>query len=161
FAGQARQAKTVAASVVAASSNLRGQTYQGSFIPPQPVQPVRAETHVSASGYATSYTGSLPGQAKHDLNPPRPGRHAAERKKTPSLFERITSAVTHRGNDDEVIGSDDQGGAATGTGGGMRITPRLADAPSQGRLNIDAPAAARPQSEDELDIPAFLRRQAN
>lgn len=163
FSGQAQQAKAVAASVVSASNNLRGQTYQGSFIPPQPVQPARAETHVSASGYTTSYAASMPGQAKYDLNPPRPGQNAAERKKTPSLFERITSAVTHRGHDeDDVMGGQaDTGSAATGTGGGMRITPRLADAPSQGRLNIDAPASARQQSEDELDIPAFLRRQAN
>jgi cell division protein FtsZ len=34
--------------------------------------------------------------------------------------------------------------------------------PSQGRLNIDAPAAKpRAHSDEELDIPAFLRRQAN
>jgi cell division protein FtsZ len=33
------------------------------------------------------------------------------------------------------------------------------DAPSQGQLNIDSPAA--PAKEDDLDIPAFLRRQAN
>jgi cell division protein FtsZ len=33
-------------------------------------------------------------------------------------------------------------------------------AAAQGQLNIDAPAKPK-QSEDELDIPAFLRRQAN
>ena len=165
FAGQVQQAKSVAGAVSAMSTSLRGQTYQGSFIPPQPVQPARAETHVTASGYATSYAATPSTapqrQVGYNLNPPVPGQHAAERKKTPSLFERITSAVTARHQEDEDVGSDDQGSAATGTTGGLRVTPRLAEAPSQGRLNIDAPAAARPQSEDELDIPAFLRRQAN
>ena len=43
-------------------------------------------------------------------------------------------------------------------GGGSQAVQR---APSQGSLNIESPAAKPKASEDELDIPAFLRRQAN
>jgi len=32
---------------------------------------------------------------------------------------------------------------------------------SQGSLNIDSPSKPAAQADDELDIPAFLRRQAN
>ncbi len=150
----------MANAVAAAGSSLRGTTYQGSFIPPQPVQPARAEMQVSAGGYASSY-GQAPAQVGYNLRPPVPGQNAAERKKTPSLFERITSAVVNRHHEEDDLAGDEESAQGTAAAGSMRATPRLAEAPSQGRLNIDAPAAARPAAEDELDIPAFLRRQAN
>lgn len=155
--------RSVASAVASMGTTLRGATYQGSFIPPQPIVPARADVQVSASGYATSYAVQAPAQAQvgYNLKPPVPGQNAAERKKTPSLFERITSAVVHRHQEDEDLGGSEEAAQGTTSAGGMRATPRLAEAPSQGRLNIDAPASARPQSEDELDIPAFLRRQAN
>src|SRR5690606_20603613 len=93
------------------------------------------------------------------LRPPVPGAHAAERRKTPSLFERITGV--HRQDEQGGEGGQQQG---SGGGGVHGLTARRApDRPAQGSLNIDSPAAPprQRQSEDELDIPAFLRRQAN
>ena len=43
----------------------------------------------------------------------------------------------------------------------LRAAPRVTENPAQGQLNIDAPAASRNKNADDLDIPAFLRRQAN
>lgn len=54
-------------------------------------------------------------------------------------------------------------GVATASGGGFVQASPAPQAPAQGRLPIDAPAAP-PRAEspdDSLDIPAFLRRQAN
>jgi cell division protein FtsZ len=51
---------------------------------------------------------------------------------------------------------------APASSAGLRAAPRAAaPAPVQGRLNIDQPAAPAKQGEDELDIPAFLRRQTS
>src|SRR5690606_23325494 len=94
---------------------------------------------------------------------------AAAAKKTPSLFERITSGVRNAARqmemEDEVYADDGSARQATGTGGGfhnsLRAAPRVSENPAQGTLNIESPAAARAKNEDELDIPAFLRRQAN
>lgn len=152
----AAQQRSVASAVATMGSTLRGATYQGSFIPPQPMMPARSEMQVSASGYATSYAAPAQAQVGYNLKPPVPGANATERKKTPSLFERITSGVLHRHHDEDETEQGDSQSA-----GNARVTPRLAESPSQGRLNIDAPASARAQGEDELDIPAFLRRQAS
>jgi cell division protein FtsZ len=56
----------------------------------------------------------------------------------------------------------DQGETQTGTGSSGGVAPRATQQPQQGvqgSLNIDASKAE--STEDELDIPAFLRRQAN
>lgn len=54
-------------------------------------------------------------------------------------------------------------GMASGGGYAQTAAAPAPQAPAQGRLPIDAPAApARPEAaEESLDIPAFLRRQAN
>lgn len=78
------------------------------------------------------------------LRPPVPAAHkqtSAMKKRSPSLFERITGVL--KDEDADVVGISE--------------TPA-----QQGQLNIDTPAAPAPKNaEDELDIPAFLRRQAN
>ena len=86
----------------------------------------------------------------------------AERRRAPSLFERITTGVgrlTHMDDGHEETGSS-SAGSTGGFHGGLRAE-RAPDAPSQGQLNIDSPSAPRAKNEDDLDIPAFLRRQAN
>lgn len=97
------------------------------------------------------------------LRPPVPGAHNQERRRTPSLFERITGAYgaykSGSGEDDGDTGS----ASTAGTGGfhsGLRAESTQG-APSQGKLNIDTPAAPQQNGEENLDIPAFLRRQAN
>ena len=82
------------------------------------------------------------------LRPPVPAAHkqtSTMKKRSPSLFERITGAL--RDEEADVVG--------------MNEAPQ--QPAKQGQLNIDAPAApaAKKNPEDELDIPAFLRRQAN
>lgn len=97
------------------------------------------------------------------LRPPVPGANTAERRKAPSLFERITTGVgrlTHMDEGHEEAGSSSAGGSTGGFHGGLRAE-RAPEAPSQGQLNIDSPSAPRAKNEDDLDIPAFLRRQAN
>jgi len=101
------------------------------------------------------------------LRPPVPGAHAHERKKSPSLFERITG-VGRPDQSSETQYRDDEGSSDTGSvnAGGFNSGLRAnkapdAVAPSQGQLNIDSPAAPSQKRDEDLDIPAFLRRQAN
>ncbi len=153
------------------AAGLRGTLHDGHFIPPKPLYAEQQEP-------ASSYGGGFPlqgGNKGYNLNPPVPGasahaQAAASAKKPPSLFERITSGVrnvAHAAREETVEDLDHTGGQqqATGTGGfhsALRATPRIGELPAvQGQLNIDAPSASRAKSEEELDIPAFLRRQAN
>lgn len=101
------------------------------------------------------------------LRPPVPGAHAQERKKAPSLFERITG-VGRSDHSSETQYRDDEGSSESGSGsaGGFNSGIRANKAPetttpSQGQLNIDSPAAPSQNRDEDLDIPAFLRRQAN
>lgn len=158
----------------AQASGLRGTLHDGHFIPPKPVVPEPQEP-VSPYGM-TGFAAQSQAQG-YNLRPPVPGASAQEAasKKPPSLFERITSGVRHaaqqvRQAEEAVVDETTNytgGGVqqqATGTGGfhaSLRATPRSFENPAQGQLNIDAPAATRAQAEGDLDIPAFLRRQAN
>lgn len=102
------------------------------------------------------------------LTPPRPGQGSEDRKKrSPSLIERITGAMRPHHEDDDQHA---QGGNATqAEGHAPNIPPVRAKRQSggqgsavQGQLAIDQPQSRPQQSHDEdLDIPAFLRRQAN
>ena len=146
------------------AAGLRGTLHDGHFIPPKAITP---EPQEPASSYAMGGFISQPGAQGYNLRPPVPGANAqAERKKTPSLFERITSGVRQaaRHASEEEHFTDATPQAATGTGGfhsSLRAAPRVSENPAQGQLNIDAPAATRAAAEGDLDIPAFLRRQAN
>jgi cell division protein FtsZ len=84
------------------------------------------------------------------LRPPVPAAHkqaSTMKKRSPSLFERITGVLR---DDEAELVSLNEGSAPQ-------------QPAKQGQLNIDAPSApaATKNPEDELDIPAFLRRQAN
>lgn len=154
-------------------ASMRSQIYNGSFIPPNPVVPapqdevrqaVPAPTYAPAQqSVAVKAEPEVPVEPQAQsgglvLRPPVPGATQAERKKTPSLFERITGAYREPEQQETP-----QQSAQSGQGGfhsGLRAERPLT-APSQGQLNIDAPSAERPKSEEDLDIPAFLRRQAN
>lgn len=120
------------------------------------------------------------------LRPPVPGarmQQAAEERKTrtPSLFERFASPLRYHlgvdlgGHGSEERSGEAQGSATSGSTGGVgplglrsSAVPESAAPQGQGHLNIGAPSAPRGDlkspagnAEDELDIPAFLRRQAN
>lgn len=148
------------------AAGLRGTLHDGHFIPPKPIQAEQKEQpqNFGMGGFAPAPQG----QSGYNLRPPV-SAEPVERKKTPSLFERITSGVRRdfgaRQEVQQETYDDAPVQAATGTDGGyqtaLRAAPRVADAPMQGQLNIEAPAATRAKGDEDLDIPAFLRRQAN
>jgi cell division protein FtsZ len=147
-------------------SGMRGGRYKDSFIPPRPMDPETEEFQASLA--RGGFHGNGGGAPSHlaapslTLNPPKlPAATSQQKKRSPSLFERITGGFREEQPEHEQTerGSYTGGGSSGGTSGGLSAPPR----PMQGMLNIDAPAA-RPRSaaeESELDIPAFLRRQAN
>ncbi|MGE4313943.1 MAG: cell division protein FtsZ [Pseudobdellovibrionaceae bacterium] len=152
---------------------LRGSTYGDAFIPP-----VAATPEQYGGSYTQSYTNqsvngpSQPqqpqqqyqqqpqtqGNAALKLNPPVPGAHKP--KKAPSLFERITGGAWRGDQQEESFRSDETETTGGTQGGGDTFGATPAPRAAQPRLSMDAPAA-KPSIEDELDIPAFLRRQAN
>ncbi len=112
-------------------------TRQGdSFIPPKPVDP--RGTAAGAAAAAAPVAGDLfaeveaPVAASEDAAP--------KAKKSPSLFERFT------------LGRKEEAVAAP-------AAPAPVARESHGHLTVETNNQA--QVEDELDIPAFLRRQAN
>ena len=132
------------------------------FMPPPPVEPV-AEAPTTAEPFAAAAManggpGGVPGGAK-------------ARRRGPSLFERVTGAGRAWQAKDPVT----EAATATTTAAAAamtapeattvavaertaEITPEAAQ-PKLGEL--DAPEKGKGIEEDLLDIPAFLRRQAN
>lgn len=161
---------------VARNTALRGTRYKDSFIPPKPAE-VSAQENTASSFHGGAQSAAMsqsaiaaapaPSAPAHttspglQLNPPKLPTN--EKTRSPSLFERITGTVqqTIEGIKEEyqpqpqasrqrVAPSPTVGTGAAGTAPAQ---------PAQGSLNIDAPA--KPGADDQLDIPAFLRRQAN
>ncbi len=141
-------------------ASLRGQTLDNAFIPPKPMEVDMDVPENGVGSYISGFNAQhVPEEKKKDsgtglqLNPPaKPAvlTNVPKQERSPSLFERITGSVqTHIDSfrdDNEMIKSQPQ---------------EASESPSQGRLNIDAPSKPAVQIDDELDIPAFLRRQAN
>ncbi len=110
------------------------------------------------------------------LNPPsRPVQQQTETRKTPSLFERITGRKQQadKTSDEETTTSSsstsgNSGSMPSGLTAERKTLVTSYDSPEtngqQGMLNIDAPKAqpktiSTNNTSDDLDIPAFLRRQ--
>ncbi len=139
---------------------MRGTRYNDSFIPPKPVEAQAGEQpHISNFGAA-----HVPETPRLKLNPP--AQPQPEKRQTGSLFERITGTVQEKL--DEMSGKPQQGAGRRSSS--PQFVPSSAvsqqernPAPpmSQGSLNIDSPSQPAAQADEELDIPAFLRRQAN
>ena len=108
---------------------------------------------------------AAPSQSGLVLRPPVPGANAAERRttRTPSLFERITGAYKGAmpGASSEPAETQQPPYSQTGGFHADLRAERTPSAPSQGKLGIDSPSAPQSGNEENLDIPAFLRRQAN
>ena len=150
---------------------MRGTRYKDSFIPPKPAQPefFADQTETKSLLQQTGGMGMPPPQSTGagtasslQLNPPRQPAQT-ERKRTPSLFERITGSLQHTVENAMNAREDHSprrsgGGSTPSFHGGAQAMQK---APAQGSLNIESPAAKPKAAEDELDIPAFLRRQAN
>ena len=161
-------------------NSVRGARYQGAFIPPEPQESGRDHnaSYQNWSGgtpHAQSTTTAYAQtEIRHDEQAYAPATEAAatssSRRKSPSLFERITGGIRReinavRSASREELSFAEDGNASNAVEQNVRQpqsmqarkTPEL---PVQGRLNIDAPSAPA-SSDSELDIPAFLRRQAN
>lgn len=159
-----------------ALDGLRGERYKDAFIPPKPATPSVYEKYEQPQVVIPPYGSPspiTPVGTSLQLNPPKmpqPG----EKKRSPSLFERITGTVTSTldsalgGGHRELAMADApaqpslQVSAPLTAGPGPAAYRPSVGAPMQGALAIDVPAA-KPSvaAESDLDIPAFLRRQAN
>lgn len=152
---------------------MRGTRYKDSFIPPKPAQPEffaeQTETkpllqQTGGMGMPAPQSSGAGTASSLQLNPPRQPAQG-ERKKTPSLFERITGSLQH--TVENAMGTREEhaprrsGGTPPSFHGNAGGGQAVQKAPAQGSLNIESPATKPKASEDELDIPAFLRRQAN
>ncbi len=155
-----------------ANTVLRGSTYNDAFIPPKPME---ADVRVPDNGigsHISSFHGShVEGKNMGEslssglnLTPPKMPAHMTtseqKQERAPSLFERITGSMQNH-----IGGFLDEGAEAS-----ENISPSpkpemkkmVGDSPAQGSLNISTPAGKPAvKLDDELDIPAFLRRQAN
>ncbi len=146
---------------IAENTALRGTTYRDSFIPPKPVEVEKAAVgpHISSfhGAHITAKEQEETGTTSGIVAPSRLASTAQKTatKKSPSLFERITGSVQQR---IETMKDDSQMTELKA----MSDDSTIEGKPSQGSLNISAPSR-KPESriDDELDIPAFLRRQAN
>jgi cell division protein FtsZ len=147
------------------ASFVRGTRMGDAYIPPQPME-------VSGSvGYASQVAQNpvqqAPVYAQQEQEPAQ--SQPSARRKSPSLFERITSGYRRVEASLESFSTaeaDDFGGQQqTAQRNQHRVVPTvsapIAQQPAQGRLNIDVPSSAAKTEEDELDIPAFLRRQTS
>lgn len=171
-------------------SAARGAVYGGAFIPPKPVTPERTHAAQQVpGGFTTGFVQPQQQAQVHQqqeqtvsplaaqqplqnppatglrLTPPTPGQSSREEtKKTPSLFERITGfARTQESEREQYAGFQQElssGQQAQQVSSPLQTGALSASAP-QGSLNIDSPSASKTVSEEDLDIPAFLRRQAN
>lgn len=125
-----------------------GFRYGDTFIPPAPREAAQPTQPVQKTQMQTEMAMSEPAPVMEEPLQPE--------KRTPSLFERITG--TGRRTEQPVSEPQQQ----TQMDDSLRATPSSQAAPQQGSLNIEAsPSRPRLQKEDDLDVPAFLRRQAN
>lgn len=167
---QMQPRQTVEAVATASGEVPRAMRHNESFIPPRPVE---AEAPQGAypqtrtyGGYTSAPAAAVPAAAMPAPSrsaPPSPAQTEARRRIMPSLFERITTHI--RGTETSGAGEsssateDEQGsGTASESGGGDSL--RAPQRAAQERLNIESPAK-KLSADDDLDIPAFLRRQAN
>ena len=156
---------------------MRATLYNDAFIPPRPMEPEQMRGDIT-SGYGGLTATRRPADTSAPittapsltLRPPVPGASTAaaqqQKKRTPSLFERFTGPLWHhdagRAEEDNGKGetSSSGGGSAGGSFHGQKRQQAQQAQVQQGSLNIEVPKATG-NPDDELDIPAFLRRQAN
>jgi cell division protein FtsZ len=137
----------------------RGARVGEAFIPPQPVEVMGGNGYASQIAQSPAYQVQAQAPADYYETHQQPAPQA--RRKSPSLFERITSgyrrAEPNTAQADDFLAPTEHPQARTQ----QRMGPAVAQQqPAQGRLNIDVPAGSK-ADEDELDIPAFLRRQTS
>lgn len=148
--------------------SLRGSMFGDAFIPPKPMEPDMKIPETGVGSHISSFRGDHVEQREPvqmrssglQLNPPKVARPAAKAQesqpRSPSLFERITGSVQQH-----IDNLRDDGEPAKPTAP-LQRERKLPPSAAQESLNINAPAGKPAvKIDDELDIPAFLRRQAN
>src|SRR5581483_9356355 len=135
----------------------------GPFIAPRPVeaglppaQPAPPATRPDPFAEA-AYTNAGRPQPSRAAAPaaPAPKPEKAEKPRMPSLFERVTGAAARR-----VKPAAAEPRPAEPTLGAPAAAP-ASPQPSLGQVDPSERLAASQPGDDLLDIPAFLRRQAN
>ncbi len=143
---------------------LRGSTYKDSFIPPKPMEPDMAIAENGIGSHISSFHGA---HVKPKTISPAPSSHSLKAERSPSLLERITGSVQQRidhllDDSDSASQTSKESDEISAKPAGFSRSSPPPSSPSQGSLNINAPARKPAvKLDDELDIPAFLRRQAN
>ncbi len=118
-------------------SQPRAQRHGDSFIPPKPVDPRHAVPAAAGDLFAETQTAPAikkPAAPAMTASQPTPAQERLAPKKAPSLFERFTLR--------------------------REEAPAQAPAKTQSSTKLSVEEGGK-KDEDELDIPAFLRRQAN
>ena len=127
-----------------------------SFIPPRPMDAVSRQAAAAPVQ-----------QAAQPPMPQAPASAPVEKKRSFSLFERVTGAARRAENASAPPAPAHQQRAIPTLGAAMPTRASMTEsniAPAgQPRLGIDAPARPKVSTpeDDLLEIPAFLRRQAN
>ncbi|PCI99468.1 MAG: cell division protein FtsZ [Alphaproteobacteria bacterium] len=150
----------------------RGRMHNNAFIPPKPMEPDASIPDNGIGSHISSFHGAhVDGRPSEvevsspvglQLNPPKAVTSTSHEKqaRTPSLLERITGTVQH--HIENLRDSDVVETSLPPTDNGIKQAVAAPSSPVQGSLNISAPSGKPAVSlDDELDIPAFLRRQAN
>ncbi|MCK6418039.1 MAG: cell division protein FtsZ [Alphaproteobacteria bacterium] len=142
-----------ASSAPVRNTAMRGTRYNDSFIPPRPIEAATEDRFVPPFATQTaSFQSKAPGaesSAPREHAPPVP----VSRRRSPSLFERITGTVQH--HLDSFREEHEQRHHHPASAGPLSAPARKGNA-------MEAPAAKpRAATDESLDIPAFLRRQAN
>lgn len=146
----------------------RATTYKDSFIPPKPLEPDMKIPENGIGSYISSFHGEhVPEKAEKPTssslfaNPPKMKETSSPDKpsRAPSLFERITGSVQ---NHIDNFRDDNDLLRSSGSMPNEGMKKAVGENPSQGRLDIAQPSGKPAvKIDEELDIPAFLRRQAN
>ncbi len=153
---------------------LRGTTYNNSFIPPKPMEPDVKVPESGIGSHISSFHGSHISKDKAEaessnglhLTPPKiptapVAAPAQKQQRAPSLFERITGSVQNR--IDSLREDNSETDKKVSSPPKSEVKRAVGDTPVQGSLIDVTTPAGKPavKLDDELDIPAFLRRQAN
>ncbi len=136
--------------------------------PPAPAAAAPAPTHkpmVDENDWRVSRPAMRPAvRATEPMSRPAVARPAASESRTPNLFQRITGAFASSKAPTPAVGAP----AHVETTAARPVTENVVSAPkpvvrpAPVQTSIDVTERAKPAREDDdLQIPAFLRRQAN
>lgn len=128
----------------------RGMRHGNTFIPPKPVDPRGTAGNPEVDPFVEAeMDNSMRAPAKAAPKAEQPAAKTV--KKAPSLFERFTGQRRHEDVVEETQQQVQQ----------QPMTPKTAPKADTRQPELSVEQGGKTQEEDELDIPAFLRRQAN